>query len=314
MHNTRRLVCIVVALFALVGAAAAAAPRHTTIRNVGIFPGDMAVGYGSVWETDHRGGALYRITRSNRVTKVSIGESVCNFPAIGGGYVWVWGCDSNRTYQVDPARMKIVGHRQGVLPVYGASSLWTMNQNGEILRIDPKSGVVLARIGPQTDDTPNGGADGVWDGSLWVSGDSSISRIDVTTNKVTAVVPLPGALPSGDKPGGYLYANFGVFAFGKFWASNAAGMYVIDPATNVAHKIAVPLHPRSQGGDVPVVAGAGSVWVRTGDTTVVRIDPTTEQAIETYPAAGGGGGIAVAFGSLWVANGGLSTVWRTPVH
>jgi len=65
-----------------------------------------------------------------------------------------------------------------------------------------------------------------------------------------------------------------------------------------------------------VVAGAGSVWVRISDTKIARIDPKTGKEIGTYPAAaaGGGGGIAVAFRSLWVANGGLGNVWRTRVH
>jgi hypothetical protein len=319
MHAFHRRLVFAAAL-AFVGAAVAqaavATDRHLVIRNVGVFPGDMAVGFRSVWVNDHRGGTVFRISRKNKVRRVEIGESVCSAPAIGGGRVWVWACDSNQTFEVDPVRMKIVGRRKGIGPVYGAGSLWTMDRNGKILRIDPKSGVVLARIDPQTDDEPNGGPDGVSAGSLWVSGDSSVSRIDVKTNKVSAVIPLPGAQPSGDKPGGYLYANFGVFAFGTFWTSNAAGMYAIDPATNRARQLGIKIKPLSQGGDVQVVAGAGSVWVRTSDKTVVRIDPKTGAVSERYPAAaaGGGGGIAVTFGSLWVANGGLSNVWRERVH
>jgi len=320
MHVFHRRFVFVAAL-ALVAAAAAgqaavAAHRHIVIRNIGVFPGDMAVGFRSVWVSDHRGGTLIRLSRKNKVRHVEIGESVCSFPAIGGGRLWVWGCDSSQTYEVDPVRMKVVARRKGVAPVFGAGSLWTMDPNGKILRIDPKSGVVLARIDPQTDDLPNGGPDGVWGNSLWVSGDSSVSRIDVNTNKVSAVIPLPNAQPSGDKPGGYLYANYGVLAYGTFWTSNAAGMYAIDTATNSARQLGIKIKPLSQGGDVQVVAGAGSVWVRISNRKIARIDPKTGKETGTYPAAaaGGGGGIAVAFRSLWVANGGLGNVWRTRVH
>lgn len=288
-------------------------PRHTVIKNIGAFPMDMSLGYGSVWVNDHRGGTLYRISRRNKVRKVVIGESLCNFPATGGGRVWVWGCDSNKTYEIDPKRMKVVGHRKGIGPVFGASSLWTVGASGDVLRIDPKSGLVLATIKV---DTTNGGPDVVAGGSLWVSSDTSVSRIDVKTNKVSAVIPLSNAQPSGDKPNGYLYANYGTLAYGTFWDSNAAGLYAINPTTNAAKRLGVRIRPLSQAGDVPVVAGAGSVWLRTSNKTVARIDPKTAKLIRNYPAAaaGGGGGIAVAFRSLWVANAGLGNVWRIHLH
>lgn len=309
-----RLVAIAAIVVAIVSGAtlAEAAPQaRTVIKGVGLFPGDVGVGFGAVWVLDHRGGALYRISPGNKVRRVEVGESLCAAPAFGAGSVWVWGCDTNRTYRIDPKRMKVTGHRQGIGPVFGAGSLWTDDNNGKTLRIDPASGVVLATI--PADDS-NGGPQGVWAGSLWDAADTTVTRIDVTTNKVTDTIPLPGAQPSGDKPGGYLYANFGVYAFGKFWDSNAAGMYVIDRAKNTAHTIGIPIKAMSQAGDIQVAAGAGSIWVRTSDTTVARIDPTTEKVIATYPAAGGGGGIAVAFNSLWVINAGNGTIWRTPIH
>ena len=66
----------------------------------------------------------------------------------------------------------------------------------------------------------------------------------------------------------------------------------------------------SEWGDVCITAGRGSIWVRRSDTEVVRVDPETGDVVGRYPAAGGGGCIAVGFGSLWVANFMDSTVWR----
>jgi hypothetical protein len=47
---------------------------------------------------------------------------------------------------------------------------------------------------------------------------------------------------------------------------------------------------------------------------VARIDPSSGQAIQRYPATGGGGGVTVGFGSLWLTNTGPGSVWREPIH
>ena len=244
---------------------------------------------------------------------IQVGESLCGLPAFGGGAVWIWGCDSNVTYKVDPRTNRVVAQREGMNPAFAAGSLWTLSASNAILRIDPKSGLTLATI--RADATNGGPALGA-DGSMWIEADDAVTRIDLQTNKVTAVVPLPGWKPSGDVPGGFLSANYIVFAYGKIWDSNAAGLYVIDPATNAAKMIPLKLHPFGQFGDVVVAAGAGSIWVRTSDSSVARIDPETGSVTKRYPAdrAGGGGGIAVGFGSLWIGNFDSLTIWRESIR
>lgn len=301
---------VLVAVFTAV--AGAATPKRVTIRQVG-YAGDLAVGFNSVWAPDHRGGVLYRINHAtNRVKAIEVGESLCGLPAFGGGAVWIWGCDSNVTYEVDPSTNRVVAQRRGGNPAFGDGSLWTLSPAGAVLRIDPRSGLTLATI---TADTTNGGPALAAAGSMWIEADDAVTRIDLQTNKVKAVIPLPGWKGSGDVPGGFLYANYIVYANGKIWDSNAAGLYVIDPATDHARRIAVELHPFSQFGDAVVAAGRGSIWIRTGDASVARIDPHTGTVTKRYSAdrAGGGGGIAVGFGSLWIANFGSLTVWREPV-
>jgi hypothetical protein len=173
---------------------------------------------------------------------------------------------------------------------------------------------VIARIDPGTD-ISDGGPDTVAFGSLWVSGDAAVSRIDVNTNKVTAVIPLPDATPSGDVAGGYLYANYAEAASGKIWASNAAGLYEIDPASNAVTRFPIAFKALAQFGDIPVAVGQGSIWLRTGNASIARVDPASGKVVGKYPAAGagGGGGYAVGFGSLWVANFGAHTVWREAI-
>jgi streptogramin lyase len=311
-----RLMIATALLVAAVAAVSATAstPGKVAIKNLN-FPADSGVGFGSVWVLDHRLGVVYRIDpRTNRVRRIEVGESLCAIPTFGAGAVWVWGCDSNVTYEIDSATNRVVAKRKGIGPIFGAGSLWTNDPSGKVLRIDPKSGVVLATIDPGIDVGDTGGIEAFGGGSIWVAADNAVSRIDVATNKVTAVLPLPAWKPSGDLAGGVLGPNYGAFVNGKLWDSNAAGMYEIDAATNNVSLLPIALHPMPTFGDVPVVASNGSIWVRTGSSSVARIDPSTGEVIRRYPATGGGGGITVGFGSLWVANTGPGSVWREPIH
>jgi streptogramin lyase len=281
-------------------------------------PGHMMIAYGSLWVSTHRGGFIYRIDpKTNHKTAINVGNALCGPLAVGGGAVYAGGCDGNPvTYKISAANNRVVAQRRGTTPVFAAGSLWTLSPDlRHVWRVDPRSGVVLAKLEPGIDTLKSGGPMGYGYGSLWDVADTVASRIDVTTDKVTAVVPLPGSKASGDYNGGYLYGDYVAFAAGKVWITNAAGIYVIDPTANIARLLPIPLTPMSQGGDITITVAAGSVWVRTSDTTVVQIDPKTEQVVKTYPAlaAGGGGGIAVGFGSLWIANVGIDSVSRLPI-
>jgi streptogramin lyase len=304
---------VLITALTLAASLLAAPAKHTVIRVPG-SPAQIGVAFGSVWILDHRVGVLRRIDpKTNRVRTIEIGESLCSVPAFGDGAVWVWGCDSNHIYKIDAATNRIVLKREGKVPAYGAGSLWILTDDDKISRVDPRTGVVLATVDPKLD-AEAGGPDVVADGSLWVSGDSAVARIDVNTNKVTSVIPLPGWKPSGNQPSGLLGANYGIYANGNFWDTNAAGIYKINPTTNTAALLKIPLHPLSQWGDVPITSGSGSLWVRTSDTSIARINPQTDQITARYPAAGGGGEAVPGFGSLWIANFGAGSIWRTHIN
>jgi len=319
----RALLCSAVVAFvavaSLIGAASAdsAAPGRVTIKTPG-FPLHLAVGFRSIWVADHRGGYVYRIDpRTNRRVAIYVGDSLCFRPSIGAGAVWVSGCENGGvTYKIDPKTNRVVGQRKGNRPALGAGSLWTFSRDVKhVLRVDPQSGLVLARIDPKVDiNTDAAQTGGYRFGSLWVISDAAVSRIDVATNKVTAVIPLPGAQPSGDVNGGYLYGDYTAFTSNAVWVTNPAGLYEIDPTANTAKLVSLDITPFSQVGDITISSAMNSIWVRTGNTSVARIDPASGNVVARYPAAGGGGGIAVAYGSLWVANAGNDTTWREPIQ
>lgn len=313
----RVTLAVAVAIAALVvGGAQAGAPNKSVIRvSSGGGPLHLGMGFGSVWVIEHRGGYVYRIKpRSDKKRAIFVGDAMCGPPTFGGGYVWIGGCENSGTYQIDPRTNRVVRKRIGIVaPAFGAKSLWAVgfpNGAARVVRMDPRSGVRLATINPGFDISQNGGPVGVWDGSLWVAGDYSVSRIDVQTNKVTQVIPLPGGKASGGYPGGYLYGGYGAFAAGKFWVTDPAGLYEIDPTSNTATLLPIHIQAFSQAGDIYVAAAYGSVWLRTGNKSVVRLNPANGQVVRTYKATGGGGGLGVGFGSLWIANFGADSLWR----
>jgi len=309
------LVLVASALMCFAPAAGVAKPIVIK-ADAGGAPLHLGTGFGSIWVGDHRGGYLYRIDpRTGRKIAIEVVGGICAVPSFGAGYVWVSGCsDDSIYYQVDPKTNRVLRQRPGLYPVYGAGSLWVYDGETGIARVDPRTGVRLADINPGVDLTQNGGPLGYWDGKLWVYSDSALSTIDPQTNKVSAVVPLPGAKPSGDYADGYLYGGNGASADGRIWVTNAAGLYAVDPGAGTARLVPLHIHAMTEFGDIEVAAGNGSVWVRTGDSSVARLDPSNGHVQQRYPATGGGGGIAVDSGALWVANAGSDTIWREPIQ
>jgi streptogramin lyase len=311
------IVVAAVAATAVTAVAVGASAKRVVIRTTpGGAPLHLSIGAGGVWVGTHRAYILYRINpRTNRKRAYPITQNTCGPPAFAYGYVFQSGCgDTWTSLQIDLRTGHILRHLAGINAFVGAGSLWLVRQDGKIARVDPRSGVPLATIDPGIDLTQNGVPVAVLDGSTWVAGDTAISRIDVQTNKVTQVIPLPGGKASGDYTGGYLYGGYGTVLNGKLWVTNPAGLYEVDPTTNTAILLPIRVKPLSQFGDLYVAAGAGSLWMRTSDTSVARIDPATASVVQRYPAAGGGGGIAFGYGSLWVSNAGADSIWRYAIH
>ncbi len=287
---------------------------------------------GSVWVFLHRDNYAYRIdpTSDRIVEAVTTPDVSCTSAAAGGGKVWFSNCGPGEgltglVYGIDTKSNRVALQVHGVYPVFGDGSLWVLDDTGKhIRRVDPRTGVVLASVPTGSDQQPGGGTltlAGVGFGSAWLASDTdkTVTRISTATDKVTAVIPLTGAKTQDDAfPNGSGFINGAEMAFagGKAWYGNPAGLFDIDARTNHARLIPLRMHPFSQWGDIPVVSGLGSVWLRTADAKLARIDPATGRLIATYPAdpIGGGGGLAAAFGSLWVENAFNDSVWREPIR
>jgi hypothetical protein len=266
-------------------------------------PFSLAAGYGSIWVQTHREGVLYRINpRTSRATAaITLPDALCARPQFGAAAVWVFTCNEGATYKIDPASNRVTRKFRGYgPPIYGAGSLWH-TAAGKVVRRDPRSGIVLARIRPRIETEPdsNGSPLAVAYRSLWLYSDTAVSRIDTDTNRVRAVIPLPSAKPSGADGNGLCFGGLGAVAHGKVWATNCAGLYEIDPSSDTARLHRIGVGPYSQGGDIAIASGRGSLWIRTSDTQLSRVDPGTVQVTARYP---GGDGVTVAFNRVWTAS------------
>ncbi|MGH2651859.1 MAG: hypothetical protein ACRDHK_11700, partial [Actinomycetota bacterium] len=169
--------------------------------------------------------------------------------------------------------------------------------HGEVVRIDPTEGRVVARI-----PLPEVGALAVGEGGVWVANlrHGTVTRIDAEIDEVAEVVdmpPLPYEVAEGDSS--YLPEDITI-GFGRVWVSTARGSVAsIDPGPGEAS--VVTGEPRTILGGV--TTGAGGIWAwnifEPPEAEVWRISPESGE-VERIPvpatvleAAAGSAGLYV---------------------
>ncbi len=183
--------------------------------------------------------------------------------AIGGGMVWVLNRTDRTVSRIDPGTNQVVG-----APVRLDFDPWDM---------------------------------AVGEGAVWVAsnGDNrvSVARIDPRTNKIVATI--------GGEPN--VIGSFIAAGMGAVWVGNSderapgTGTSVsrIDPKTNQVVGAPILVGGSPQG----IVVGAGAVWVAGhNSSTVIRIDPRTNQPVATIQVVSDPHGIAAGANAVWVAN------------
>jgi virginiamycin B lyase len=140
-------------------------------------------------------------------------------------------------------------------------SLWVANcKGGEVYRIDPKTGAIVATIpvglGPSGELNVVSGA-----GYVWAPNETAgtIAKIDPGTNAVVATITVaPGT-------------SYLAFGFDALWAASGKSQSLqrIDAEGNaVTHTLTLGKMPGF------LAAGEGAVWIQEqGDGTVAKIDP-----------------------------------------
>jgi len=231
--------------------------------------------------------------------------------AYGAGSLWTANLDDQTISRIDPGSMRVLGtiatpagQPTGIAGT--ADGLWvvqgTVNPNAtaagsiSVARIDPE----FNSFGPSTridNVIPEGpGAVAVQGNSVWVAPSTGLlTQLDGASGAITRQLD-PNAGPAG----------IAITPDGAIWLtdSDANEVVRVDP-TGVLTPIPVGNNPAA------IAAGAGAVWVVDSlDDTMVRIDPDSRSITDTIPVGDSPAGIAVGDGSVWVANAGDGTVTR----
>jgi virginiamycin B lyase len=230
----------------------------------------------------------------------------------------------------------------------GYDALWVAvcSTPGKVLRLDPATGKVLARIAiPDGLEIMEEGSVASGEGFVWVvaAGDErTLVKIDPSTNTVVDRVPVEVGVVAARAGEGALWttnsvtnavdrrdpstgalvtsvptgkgARFFAVGEGAVWVQNNVDGTVtrVDPATNKAvATIRVDSGP-VDGGDLAV--GGGFVWARVTDTLVAKIDPATNTVVARYSPVAGSGSVAADASAAWVSAHDHDVVYRLPLN
>jgi YVTN family beta-propeller protein len=231
--------------------------------------------------------------------------------AYGAGSLWTANLDDQTISRIDPGSMRLLatiptpaGSPTGIAGT--ADGLWvvqgSVNPNAtaagsiSVARIDPE----FDSFGPSTRiDVPaqGGGVVAVQGNSVWVAPSTGrLTRLNAVTGAIVPPQIDPNVSPAG----------IAITPDGAIWLtdSDADEVERVDPTGSLT-PILVGNTPTA------IAAGANAIWVVDSlDDIVVRIDPDSRSVTNTIHVGDSPAGIAVGDGSVWMANAGDGTVTR----
>jgi YVTN family beta-propeller protein len=281
-------------------------PRGANRRRLAQEPGAPRPGSGSP-----SAGVGARI-----VAQIPVGASPTRL-ALAGGSVWVLNSADRTVSRIDTASSIVLRtisvpgpadaiaadeHGAWVVYVRSGSALGTGSAGAAFVDArfnDVTQTVVLNRL------FEGGDAIAIGADSVWAADRGFVTRIDPTTGKVLAVVPVGSTGYSGVAVGD-----------GAVWAIGFPGVVRIDPAMNTV-VTSIPVAQNASGGGpspTAITLGDGALWVANRFVppqgvspsskrgTVTRIDPAMNAVVATIPVGHDPFGIAFGAGAIWVAN------------
>jgi branched-chain amino acid transport system substrate-binding protein len=296
--------------------------RVSSYTEVGTSPTNVIVGEDAVWVLNADDQTVSRVDPdTRRITKTfSTGQTPTDIAA-GEGAVWVGNAAVERGQtlgytasisKIDPQSAVVTRTIRlseptsqlppnDVLPgvsqfALGAGSLWAINPDFTVARIDPTSGDVAATVPVRA-----GAAIAAEKDDIWVVGDDfrSVMRINPQTNKPGQRVEV----------GASFLADIAVGS-GSVWASA--------PDDGVVWRIEPRPEPITRTvevgrGATSISFAEGALWVaNTLEGTVLRIDPATNSVSGATSIAGTPLGIAAAEDTVWVTLVGGTTAGALP--
>jgi len=210
----------------------------------------------------------------------------------GEDALWIADFGAGRLLKVDPAEGRVMARSDyvGAMGVAVApDGVWFTSVDANVVIHADFEARTIEQVEVGT--SPSGvafGADAIW---VVNNDDATVSRIDPGTHRVVATIPV-----------GTIGLGFPVFAHGLLWVPDftAGTVHVIDPTTNssVGDPITVG------GGPLRAAVGSGSVWfANQGGTTVSRVDASSGDVMAAIEVEETVLGVAAVADSVWVATG-----------
>ncbi|HST13496.1 MAG TPA: hypothetical protein VLJ44_01450, partial [Gaiellaceae bacterium] len=213
----------------------------------------------------------------------------------GAGSMWIEDTSTSTVSRVSVTTGKRTAIKVGFTPydtTFAFGSAWTTAfTQGELERIDPAQNRVVNRWKLQMAT----GAVGAF-GSVWATGIDGVIRVDPSSHKVLARIPIQGG------------AGWTAASDDAVWVTTATGVARLDPQTNAVVKI-IPVAGAPALGDPDVVDG--QVWVpQIRKNSIAIVDPSSNTVTRTIKAGIGPFVITTIRGEAWVPSWKGSDIWR----
>jgi len=297
----------------------ASSPEVTDIEEAGAkrfrMPGDwLTADEESVWLSGASSVKQLDARTGRTLTTTKIAENPCLGSDLGYGAIWTATCRPGGLVRLDPETGEVTDRISipGLPSLEGANGTIAAGAGGIWLVVDDRGceDCRLVRVDPGTLDVEDSarleaGSAGVVvaAGSVWVTNPIADVLQMVDPDREGSVKKIP----VGEGP------RFVAAGEGGVWTHDELGGSVtkVDPTSGEVIATITADELAGEGGDVAV--GGGSVWIRTGSTLLIRIDPSTDQVVERFGPRAGNGGVAVTAGAVWLSAYDRDTVWRLPV-
>ena len=297
--------------------ASASAPASVEDRAEAIFedvagePDWPLEGFGSLWllAPDSEEPSLLRVDPATNeiVASIVLPGSVCQGFTMSDDAVWA--CTTTGVVRIDPETNAIThevafeaGPAFGSL-AFGSGSVWALGADGgalnQLVRVDPVAMTSTTIPLGHGSSTLAYGFDAVWVTALQ---DGTVLRVDPATDEVTAFatgLPRPQVLSVGPD------SLWVTLQRAEDVAPDEPTVVRIDPNDGaVVAEIptgATPFH---------IWADTDAVWVCSRDLFLARIDPATNEVVETLTGPPSTCAVTVAFDSVWATAGNALKVYR----
>lgn len=198
---------------------------NTVVSKTGIGSGSCGLGFGagSLWIEDTSSSTVSRVSvaTGKRLKAIPVGITPYD-TTFAFGSAWTTAYGQGELERIDPARNKVVNRWKlptatGVVAAFG--SIWATGGSAGVIRVDPVSHKVLARIA-----TSGAGWTAASTDAVWVTSPTGLTRIDPKTNSVVTTVPLAGAPYLGDPD----------VVNGRVWVPQIRknSIAIVDPSSN----------------------------------------------------------------------------------